>query len=89
MSARTGVSFSTEIVTSDCLGSFGSSDKSVTSPTRMPLKVTDAPRAQAADRALEHDAIVRALAGAADMVEPVDEAERAHDHREREQPIRM
>ncbi len=43
VSARIGVSILTEMVASACFGSLGSSDRSVTSPTRMPLKVTDAP----------------------------------------------
>jgi hypothetical protein len=34
---------SIEIVATEFLGSFGSSDSAVTSPTRMPLNVTDAP----------------------------------------------
>ena len=43
VSERTGVVVSTEMVATEFFGSFGSSDSAVTSPTRMPLNVTDAP----------------------------------------------
>ena len=75
VSARTGVPAATAIVAITRFGFCGSSSRSVTSPTRMPLNSTADADQHAGDGVLEADAVDRALAQAAGVVQPVDEAE--------------
>ena len=74
VSARIGVPGSTAIVAITSIGRSGTRATAVTSPTVMPLNWTSEPARQAGNRALEADAVGRALADAAGIVQPVHES---------------
>ena len=86
MSARTATDLSIEIGGDHLLRTLaGLSLRPVTSPTRMPLNSTEAPVRRPDTEPSNSIAVEGALAGAADVLEPVDEAEHADDDRQREQ----